>query len=149
MKTNRLTMLCISLLFLLSSCEKMVENEPQDKSFLQNEWKVQSVTNKGKHFAVPSNHTFFREEAYILKFANDSCFVMNTSVNYAGGKYQIVSDDDIVITDYHEWTEVAGSYGNFDNQLISVFNGEMSYSYTKNKLIFRGDKNKEIVFVKQ
>jgi len=152
MKSNQLTMFLILLLFLLSSCEKATENELQDKDFLKNEWKVESVVSESRRFVIPSDNTFFREEAYILKFINGSCFYMNTSVNYAGGKYQIVSDGHITISEYQEWTEVGNSLvhqRNFDEQLLSAFNGIMSYSCTKNKLIFRGEENKEIVFTKQ
>ena len=37
---------------------------------------------------------------------------------------------------------------NFDEQLVSLFNGPMSYSYTKDKLFFSGEQDKEIIFVK-
>ena len=145
MKPNRLILLLFSSLFLLNSCEKQTGMD-----FLQNKWKVQSVVNDDKRFTVPSERTFLREEAYILKFVNDTDFTMNTSVNYAGGSYQIVSEGHIVIN-YGEGTMVgaSGYQKEFNEQLVSVFNGVMSYSYTKNKLIFRGEKNKEAVFVKQ
>ena len=152
MKSSQLTMFLFLHLFLLSSCEKVAENELHDKDFLKNEWKVESVVNESKRFKVPSDNTIFGKETYLLKFINDSCFYMNTSVNYAGGKYRIVSDGYITILDYQEWTEVGNSIvhqRNFDKQLLSVFNGAKSYSYTMNKLIIRGEKNKEIVFTNQ
>ena len=148
-KAYQLTMFLISFLFLLCNCEKPVENE----LFLQNEWKLKSVKNKNKLFIVPSEKTFFREEAYILKFINDSCFVMHTSVNYAGGNYQITSEGQIIISYYGEWTEVYNGLEhqrNFDEQLVSVLNGTyMTYIQNKNKLIFRGEGNNEIIFKKQ
>ena len=145
-KTNQLMLLLFSLLFLLNSCEKV--NEQTGIYFLQNEWIVQSVTNEGKRFRTPSDK-IFRENAYILKFVGDSIFEMHTSVNYAGGNYQIVSERHIIISHYGEWTEVYNSLEhqrNFDEQLVSIFNGKMSYSYKKNKLIFRNEQNQEIVF---
>ena len=147
MKTSQLTIAFISLLFLLNSCENKAEIE--NEYFLQKEWKVKSVVNENKRFAVPSGHTFFREEAYILKFINDSILGMNTSVNYAGGNYQIVSDGRILISDYYEGTKVYNTLErqrNFDEQLVSAFNGVMLYSYTQNKLIFRGEEGNEVVF---
>ena len=143
MKTNQLTILLFSLLFLLNSCEK--EKGQTGMDFLQNEWKVQSV-NKSM---VPKGN--LREDAYILKFFNDY-FVLYTSVNQGGGGYKIVSEGHIVIDDYRDWTLVYNGLDyqrNFDEQLQSTFNGAMTYSYTKNKLVFRGDKNKEVVFTKQ
>lgn len=146
MKTNQLTLLLLSLLFLLNSCEK----EQTDMDFLRDQWKVQSVTNEGKRFKTPSDKTF-REEAYILKFVNDSNFVMNTSINYAGGNYQIVSEGHIIIGHYGEWSlayEGKEYLRDFNEQLLSAFNGTMTYSYTKNKLTFRGGQDKKVVFEK-
>jgi len=145
MKTIQLILLLFLSLFLMNSCKK----EQTGTDFLQKEWKVKSVTN-GSKYSVPSGE-MFREEAYILKFVSDSAFIMNTSVNYAGGKYQIVSEGHIVISHYGEWTEVAASshQRNFDEQLVLAFNGTMTYSYTKNKLIFRGEQNREVVFEKR
>lgn len=150
MKTNQLILLLFSILFLLNSCEK--ENEQADMDFLQNKWKVQSVTNEIKRFTIPSERTFFRENAYILKFVNDTNFIMNTSVNYAGGNCQIVLEGHIIVSGYGEGTMMFNALEhqrNFDEQLVSTFNGVMSYSYTKSRLIFRGEGNKEIVFIKQ
>ena len=143
MKINQSTILFISLLFLLSSCKK--ENEQTGMDFLQKEWKVQSV-NKSM---VPKDN--LRKDAYILKFFNDY-FVLHTSVNYAEGKYKIVSEGHIVIDDDLDWTMVYNGSDyqrNFDDRLQYVFNGAMTYSYTKNKLIFRGERNNEIIFIKR
>ena len=144
MKTNQLTTFFILFLFLGVSCEKMSENEQQDTDFLQNEWKVKSIVNNNKRLVVPSVRTL-REEAYVLKFINDSFFHLATNVNYAGGNYQIVSDKNIVISNYQTYTEVCCET-DFDIQLLSVFEGVMSYFSTGNKLIFRGDNNNEVVF---
>ncbi|MCL2327050.1 MAG: META domain-containing protein [Bacteroidetes bacterium] len=142
MKTNQLILLLFSSLFLLSNCKK----EQIGTDFLHKEWKVKSVTN-GSKYLVPSGK-MFREEAYILKFVNDSIFNMNTSVNYGGGEYQIISEGNIIINS-GEWTMVGNTnefQRNFDEQLLLLFNGAMTYSYTKNKLIFRGEQNREVVF---
>ena len=73
---------------------------------------------------------------------------MDTSVNYGGGQYQIVSEGHIIINDYHEMTEIGKSehQEKFDDQLLFAFNGIMYYSYTKDKLVFRGEQDKKIVF---
>ncbi len=115
-------------------------------------WKVESIVIGNERKSVPSDN-IFREDAYVLTFENDSIFYLPTSVNAAGGKYKIVSDDgNIIINEYHEWTKVGTileDQQKFNDQLLSVFNGVMSYSYTGNKLILKGEQNKEIVFVKQ
>ena len=145
MKTNQLIILLFSILFLLNSCEK--ENGQTGMDFLQYEWKIQSVN---KHLD-PQEHNH-QEDVYILKFFNDSIFNLNTSINDAGGKYQIISEGHIIINNYSEWSSMGSTptrQRKFDEQLLFAFNGAMSYSYTKNKLIFRGEQNKEVVFTKQ
>ncbi len=143
MKLNQLTLLLFSLLFSLSSCEKAIENE----DFLQTEWKMQSIVFENERQKAPSEH--IEKNAYVLKFENDSCFYLPTSVNEARGKYQFVSDRNIIINEYREWTKKGSLYhDNFDDQLLFVFNRVTSYSHTKNKLIFRGEQNIEVVFVK-
>jgi len=149
MKTNQLTILLI--LLLLVSCKKTKENEilTVSKVFLQSEWKVQSVMNEGRRFMVPVDRTPIKE-AYILKFVNDTCFTMTSSVNYCGGKYKFVSENNMVISDCG-WTRVynlLAHQSNFDAYLTSVFNGDMYYFYTVNTLIFRNTENNEVVFIK-
>jgi len=143
MKITQLTIVILLLLFLSSGCKKSVDNN----DFLQKEWKVQSVAIENKRTKIPSENDFLREEAYILKFINDSCFTLNTNVNYAGGKYQIVSKGRIVIHDYHEWTKVGTSEQQkiVNEQLLSAFNGNMSMHYSQNKLIFKGEKSNEVI----
>jgi len=155
MKTNQIATLFFLLLFCLSGCEKPAKSEnfiksAESEKFMKNEWKVESVVNENKRFIITTENTFFREEAYILKFVNDSDFVLNTSVNYAGGSFQITSEGQIIIN-YGEWTEVGNAIEHqkkFDEQLLFVFNGVLTYTHTKDKLTFRGEENKEIVFVK-
>ena len=126
----------------MNSCKK----EQTGTDFLQKEWKVKTVTNESKRLMVPAN-PLLKEDAYILKFVNDSCFALTTSVNYGGGEYQIVSEGNIIIN-HGDRTMVgsANEHMNFEKQLLLGFNGEMTYSYTKNKLIFRGEQNREVVF---
>jgi hypothetical protein len=156
MKTNKLiyviAVVGFSLFFILNSCGNEIGKDgfPQSgETITQYEWKVQSIVFESKHLKTPSDHTL-REEAYILKFDNDSYFSMATSVNYAGGKYQIVSEGSIIIEDYHEGTKVYNALDqvrDFDDRLLSAFNGVTSYSCSGDKLSFRGDKI-EVDFVK-
>ena len=145
MKTNQLATIFISLLFLLNSCEKNAEIG--NENFLQKEWKAQYVVNEGKRFNVPTDRTPLKE-AYILKFVNDTCFALPTSVNLGGGKYQLASENCMIISDYFGTKKgnVSVHQSNFDSQLLSVFNGAMSYSYTQKELIFRGKEGNEVIF---
>ena len=125
----------------LGSCEKN-----KDKDFLfQNEWKVKSISIDNRSLK-PSSKTF-REEAYILKFINDTCFIMNTSVNYANWKYQIVSEGHIFIS-FQNSTRVCCE-NDFDEQLLNILNDVNRYSCKGNKLFFSTEKNREIVFGKR
>jgi hypothetical protein len=139
------TVFFLCIIVALSSCKKN-----DDKDFLlQNEWKIKSISID-KETLKPSSKTF-RGEAYILKFINDTNFVMNTSVNYAGGRYQIVSEGYIRIN-YQEWTEVGNTIDEqryFDEQLLNILNNVNSYYYKGNKLFLFAEKNREIVFSKK
>ena len=141
MRTNQLVILFILLLFSLNSCKK---NEDAD-FLLQNEWKIKSIfTNKETLKPQKKTH---REEAYILKFNNDTFFDLHTSVNYAGGGYIITSVGNISIN-YDIFTEVCCE-NDFDKQMTNVMNSVNGYYCKGNKLTFLTDKNEKIIFEKQ
>ena len=128
-------------IFILNSCQK-----DNDLNFiLQNEWKIKSIVNSNKSLYPPSNT--LREEAYILKFISDSSFYLATSVNYAGGICRFVSDKNIIINRYGNFTEVGGET-NFDEQLYFTLINVTQYSCSNSKLIFLIDKNNKIIFTK-
>ena len=139
------TILFVCIIVVLSSCKK---NE--DKDFLfQNEWKIKSISID-KETLKPSSKTL-REDAYILKFINDTCFVMNTSVNYAGGRYQIISEGHIFIS-FQVSTKVGNALEEqkkIDEQLLNILNDVNSYYCKGNKLFLSAEKNREIVFGKK
>jgi len=142
MRTNQLVILFILLLFSLNSCKK---NEDAD-FLLQNEWKIKSIfTNKETLKPQKKTH---REEAYILKFNNDTFFDLHTSVNYAGGRCNIVFEGKICIENYGIQTKVCCE-NDFDKQMISIMNNVNSYHCKGNKLTFLTDKNEKIIFEKQ
>ncbi|MBR4620634.1 MAG: META domain-containing protein [Salinivirgaceae bacterium] len=147
MKTFKLAVLFPLLLLLLNNCEKSSAN---NDGILQNEWRVQSIQMEKDFIKVPSDNNLGKN-AYVLRFDDNTTFYMPTSVNEAGGKYQILSEGCIIVSDYHEFTEKSNTIENqeyFDRQLLSVFNGELSYSCTRNNLIFKSKQNAEVVFVK-
>ena len=133
--------LFIFAVLILSNCEK---NE-DTKFLLQNEWKIKSVSTEKKTLNAPSKN--FREEVYILKFTDDSCFLLATSVNYAGGGYIIISEGNISIN-YSIFTKVCCE-NDFDEQMINVMNRVNSYYFKGNRLIFSADKNEKIIFEKR
>ena len=133
--------LFVSTVVIFSSCKKNEDSE----FLLQNEWKAKSISIDEKTMKAPSKT--FREYPYILKFINDSCFALTTSVNFTEWKYQIVSDGNIVIGDY--FTTRACCENNFDEQMINVMNNVTNYYCKGNRLIFSADKNEKIIFEKQ
>jgi len=125
----------------LSNCKKNEDTE----FLLQNEWKAKSISTEKKTSEAPSKN--FREEAYILKFTDDSCFLLATSVNYAGGGYIIISEGGISLN-YSIFTE-ACCENDFDEQMINVMNNVNSYYCEGNRLTFSADKNEKIIFEKR
>ena len=135
------TLFFVFAIAILSNCKK---NEDMD-FLLQNEWKVKSIYTGKKTLNAPSKN--FREEAYILKFINDTFFDLHTSVNYAGGGYIITSVGNISIN-YDIFTEVCCE-NDFDKQMTNVMNSVNGYYCKGNKLTFLTDKNEKIIFEKQ
>jgi len=134
-------LLFVLTIVILSNCKK---NE--DRVFLlQNKWEVKSIFTDKKTLNAPSKN--FREEAYILKFVNDSILQMATSVNCAGGGYVIASEGYININ-YGIFTEVCCE-NDFDKQMINMMNRVNSYYYKGNKLTFSTSENEKIIFKKQ
>lgn len=145
MKTYTLPILFCSLICLLTNCNK------DNSEFLQKKWKIQSVTYESKCLKIPLKETL-RHEAYILQFSGSTNFDMPTSVNAAGGNYEVISDEKIMIRNYQERSEIGNEreyQKQFDEQLLAAFGGTMTYTYTKNKLIFRGEHNQKIIFERQ
>jgi len=128
--------LLVFVFSILSSCEK-------DTDFiLQNEWKVKSIVINNQSLKPPS--PTLREEAYILKFINDSIFHLASSTNYAGGGYEIISGHEIIILAYSNFTE-AGGETYFDELLYDMFNDIDTYFCKNNKLTFLAGKNRIIL----
>ena len=136
------TLFFVFAIAILSNCKK---NKDMD-FLLQNEWKVKSIYTGEKTLKAPSKN--FREEAYILKFINNTMFYLHTSVNYAGGRYNIVSEGNINIKNYGSHTLVCCE-NDFDEQMMNTMNRVSNYYCKGNKLTFLTDKNEKIFFEKQ
>jgi hypothetical protein len=77
-----------------------------DLDIISEKWNLISIENNGS-VIEKENKDYFRDNAYVLIFDTDSTFSLNTSANYAGGKYIISDLSKISIFSYHEFTEVA------------------------------------------
>ena len=135
----KLFIIIVVPLFLFNSCE----NNLQDNDFLQGEWKLNSIIINNRRIALPTGK-YIQQGAYLLTFLNDSTFHLPTGINDAGGKYKIISNGHVLIS-YNEWTEVYNP-SSFDNQMVSIFNGKLVYTYSKNKLIFERAGDTAIIF---
>lgn len=113
-------------------------------------WKLKSVTTNNETFK-PQKNEYFRDNAYILDFENDSTFLLNTSVNYAGGIYKIVNKGVINIFSFNEFTKVGtvdNSEKELNNNLLAVFREVTTYEVLGNILTFKGSKG-EVEFKKE
>ncbi len=139
MKTYKL--LLLSLPLFVTGCNKPVE----DGDLSAGAWKLQLISVGNTCFDIPSDN-ISDKTSYILNFNSDTTFSFSTSVNQAGGTCLIFFQEKrIEINGYQEWTEVG--QGNpeqleFDEKLLSEFQGLMSYICTKNKLTITRDKRK-------
>jgi len=134
------------LLFIFAVVTLINCKKNEDINFLlQNEWKAKSIHIDKTTLKVPTKN--FREEAYIFKITNDSCFLLPTSVNYAGGKYIITTEGNINMN-YGIFTRVCCE-NDFDKQMIKIMNEINSYYCKGNRLFFLTDKNEKIIFEKQ
>ena len=126
----------------MSSCQK---DKTLDINITEFEWELNSITDDGNKVKRPSGD-FHRDDAYILRFS-DSTFVLNTTVNSAGGHYKIITKGEINILSYGVMTMVCCET-DFDEKMISVFKGMTSYTVKGKTLTFKGD-NSEVEFKKK
>jgi hypothetical protein len=110
---------------------------------------LKSIDSDGAVLTV-SEDEYFREHAYVLRFTSDSTFNLNTSVNLAQGNYSFNQKNNISISNYQEYTEVA-AVDTFEKKLnellIKSMNKVNKYMIIENMLIFEGGFG-EIKFVK-
>lgn len=103
-------------------------------------WQLEAVITEDE-IIKPGNKEYFREDAFILYFENDSVFSLNTSVNFAGGRYTLGNNGGIIIHSFHEFTEVGTANDNeryLNKQLMKAFGKVTSYQLKRNSLIFSG-----------
>ena len=111
---------------LICSCEK---DKSEFIDITDYAWKLKYLTINGKEES--SNQT------YILEFRNDSLFMMDFSVNMAGGFYKTENKGHIVFYNYHAFTEMCcDSY--FDEILSSTLMKTKNYTLEGNDLTFIG-----------
>ena len=86
------------------------------------------------------------ETEYILHINNDSLFMMNFSVNGAGGFYKIIENGKIEFWNYHAFTEMCCD-NEFDAKLSTTLIKTKAYKVLGNDLIIFGD-SEELMFMK-
>ena len=137
-------------LFIYNSNSKMLFIKEKEINITKRAWKLRSVTS-GNKTLCPQKSDYIQDNAYLLEFNSDSTFWLPTSVNMAGGDYEIIENGIISILDYHEVTEVAtnDSYERkLNSNLISVFNKVTNYEVISDTLHFKG-KDCEVIFNKK
>ena len=139
MKLPQIGIIIIAIFPLITfSCK---EKEIYNIDITEFQWKLVAINFDGKELTA-SKDEYFREDAFLLVFTSDSTFSLNTSVNYAQGKYSIDQNGIISISNYHEFTEVAVVDTNekeLNSCLIKSINMVEEYMTTENSLILEGE----------
>ncbi len=86
------------------------------------------------------------EIKYLLEFKNDSLFMMDFSVNAAGGFYQIRKKGEIEFSNYHAFTEKCCD-NDFDRQLSTRLVKTSKYEVIGDELFINGTEE-EWKFIK-
>lgn len=131
----------------MSSCKK---DKTLDLDITKFEWVLQEV-NTGNETFMPEKKEYFTENAFVLKFETDTSFSLNTSINYAGGKYKIETKGEILIAAYGESTSVGAvntKEQELNQNLIDVFKEVTEYKVVGKILVFKGAKG-EVEFKKK
>lgn len=151
-KTYRLKILLLFLLIIpimggMSSCKK---DKTLDLDIAEFSWELKEVRTNSNTFKTVKRKNHFIEDAFVLKFATDSIFSLNTSVNYAGGKCKIITKGNIKVYTYDESTKVGVANAKeleLNQNLIEVFKEVTEYKVVGKKLVFKGVKG-EVEFKK-
>ena len=136
MKKTVFLMLCASLCisFMATSCDK---KDVKDDSYTiyDNDWYLQTINSE------KINRTELTlNDAYVLKFINDTVFELNTSANNAGGIFYKLSENQIFVKNYHEYTERYNTNEkerNIDEILLNSLNDTFNFSCNENKLVLQ------------
>lgn len=131
----------------MSSCKKDKTLEVDITKF---EWVLQEINTWSETYK-PEKKEYFRENAFVLNFDTDTTFSLNTSVNYAGGKYKMETKGKILIVAYGESSSVGVAdtkEQELNQNLINVFKEVTEYKVVGKTLVFKGRKG-EIEFKKK
>lgn len=140
---KRITLALLSICFVFfSGCKKELTDS---MDITQSEWTMDCIAF-GKDKTKVKCKDCKSDNAYILKFENDTMFRLNTSVNGALGRYEIESPGDFRVTHYGEATSVGGG-NDMDEKILKNLPLAKSYSVYKNSLVIKTD-NCEMTFNK-
>ena len=134
-------------LLLFCSCEKDAE-DAKELNIYGYDWVLQTINSE------KINRTEFslNKAAYVLNFINDTVFELNTSANKAGGNYYRITENKILVKNYHEYTEVYNlndKERDIDDMLLNSLNDTFNFSYSENKLVLQKNTLTIICTVKE
>lgn len=140
MKTKLLLILCVSVClgFFATACNKEDDSMEKCEYEYVQYWDLQCINE----VSVPQV-SYHSKIPYILKFINDTTFQLNTSANVAKGNYYKISESQLVVKNFHEYTEVYNTNEkerDFDEMLLKSLNNKtFNFSYTKDKIVLQND----------
>jgi hypothetical protein len=138
MKNLAFLLLAVPLLF--TACEKADTTDYTNiMEITEHNWKLLEIRTNNSYYKNPSSDT-----RHILIFENDSMFFMNSTVNMAGGGYELITKGKISIF-YNFMTEMCCD-SEMDHMLVSQFSNVITYEVLGNKMCFKGPNNLEIKF---
>lgn len=137
--SKRMTVILLTLLSLLMSMSSCKKDKTFDIDITRFEWVLQEVDIGNEAFKYEKKK-YFRENAFVLKFDTDTTFTLNTSVNYAGGKYKIETKGQVLIVSYSENTQVGAvdtKELELNQNLINTFKEVTEYKVIGKTLMFK------------
>ena len=125
---KRFLIYCGFFLLVILSCEKDVYDT--DKDLTINDWRVVKLRKQGDLSYTST------ENLYILKFLNDTTFVISLDINGCGGQYKIISNGNIELEPLY-CTEICCD-SDFADDLIQLIPQMTKYYKKENEMIFEG-----------
>ncbi len=113
-----------------------ITNDQTVTNILDEDWLLASILVENERTNLSEND-YPKEMSYVLRFADESNFDFDTSVNAARGTY-VVEGDSIDFTAYQELTEIAPvdpKLVRIDEILVMEVNNITRYSINNNELI--------------
>ena len=132
----------ILIFFLLMISIACTDDDNNDMTnLIGSQWNLVSL-NVGNALNKPDLENYRSSNAYMLSFIDSSTFQFDTGSNLSKGFYSLSENDQISISDYHEFTEVAASRQEekkLNTMQIELFNQVENFKLSGNSLIIFGE----------